>query len=209
MSEPLRAHPWLQGLSRRTLRDIEPIPYHEIEDTIYELVVNESWPYSERFDRHLFYHTRDKALMSLCFLTMGRIHEVLKLRKVQFDDTTDPEFMIIHDFNVGKRKEKTIKRYGKIYIDIPISKLSRFLPFIDAHLENVEDQLFRFSRYRAFAIIKYNTGLWCHWFRSIAQRFYVNKLGNPMHVSDMFKVDINTIVEYYRGSWKDHKKELR
>lgn len=205
----IRAKPWLQGLSRRTLRDIEPIPFHEIEDMIYSLVINESWPYSINTGKAAFYHARDKALMSLCFLTMGRIHEVVKLHKRQFDYSNDPEFLIIHDFNVGKRKEETIKRYGKTYIDIPISKRSRFIPFIKDHLSNIEDLLFPFKRARAFQIIKHSTGKWCHWFRSVAQRFYVNKLENPMVVSSMFEVDINTIVKYYRGSWKDHKDKLR
>lgn len=211
MLEPKRAQIWLQGLSRRTLRDIEPIPFHEIEDLVYSLIDSDPWighrdePYRTNKE---FYEARDKCLLTLCFLTMGRIHEVLQLQKKQFD-FSDPEFLVIHDFNVGKRKEKTIRQYGKTYIDIPISKQSRFLIFIRKHLLNVEDQLFLFGRYRAFQIIKYNTGLWCHWFRSIAQRFYVNKLENPMVVSDMFKVNIQTISEYYRGSWMDHKDKLR
>lgn len=211
MSEPLRAKPWLQGLSRRRLRDVDMIPFNEIETTIYDLIINKSWPYSKNTGRYQFYVDRDRALISICFLTMGRIHEVLKLRKRQFDFNSekDPNFLVIHDFNVGKRKEKTIRATGKTYIDIGISKNNRFIPFIKTHLINVNEQLFNFSRYRAWTIIKHNTGLWCHWFRSQSQRFYVDKLGNPMHVSDMFKVDIQTIVQYYRGSWRDHKDKLR
>jgi len=202
-----RAKPWLQGLSRRTLRDIDPISFSDAENFIYKLITAKTWPYKTRTE---FYHARDKALMALCFLTMGRIHEVLKLTKRQFDFSSDPGFIVIHNYNVGKRKETTIRQFGKTYIDVPLSEKSRFTPLIVDHLNNIDidDRLFPFSRYRAWTIIKHVTGLWCHWFRSQAQSFKVNKVGNPMIVSDIYKVSISTMAGYYKGEWKDHKDKL-
>lgn len=148
-------------------------------------------------------------MMALLFMTMGRIHEVLKLTTEQFDMSSEPDFIVIRDFNIGKRKEKTVRRYGKTYVDIPISKDSIFLPLITTHLNQAKKRLFKFGRNRAYKIVRHVTGLWCHWFRAQSQSFYVNKLGNPMVVAKMFKVDIKTIQEYYRGTWRDHTEKLK
>lgn len=200
-----RAKPWLQGTSRRTLQDIEPIVYRQIERRIYNMIYEEHWPYKVRIP---FYVARDRALMALLFLTMGRIHEVLKLTKSQFDLVSNPKFVIIQNYEVGKRKKATIRRFGRTYIDIPISKKSIFMKTITDYLEVSDEKLFKFGRYRAWQIIKHVTGLWCHWFRAQAQSFYVNKLGNPAVVSDMFKVKIETIMFYFRGLWMDHQDKL-
>lgn len=201
-----RAKPWLQGLSRRTLNDIDPVRGQDVENIIYILITGDTWPYKTKTD---FYYTRDKALMSLCFLTMGRIHEVLTLRKSQFDFNSIPGFLVIHNILIGKRSKKTVSQFGKTYIDLGISLDNRFLPFITEHLSQVDDKLFNFSRYRAWTIIKYVTGKWCHYFRSMSQRHYLYKLGNPATVSNIFKVDVRTILHYTTDTWEEHKEKFK
>lgn len=81
--------PWLVGVSRGTNEDIlERLGTEQI----FNLITAKTWNYKTQED---FYHTRDKALMSLLFLTAGRISEVLALTKEQFDVQADRDFIIV------------------------------------------------------------------------------------------------------------------
>ena len=59
----LMPRPWLVGLSRRTNGDIRNRLGVE---QIYSLIVSKAWPYKTERE---FYQKRDRALMSLLFLT--------------------------------------------------------------------------------------------------------------------------------------------
>lgn len=87
---------WLVGVSRRTNEDIKKRLGIE---QIYNLITSERWPYKTYQD---FYHTRDKALMALLFLTASRITEVLSLKKEQFDFQADKNFIIIRNMILVK-----------------------------------------------------------------------------------------------------------
>jgi site-specific recombinase XerD len=72
------SQPWLVGVKRRTLEDIKEFLR---PSQIYRLITVETWPYKTQME---FYQARDRALMSLLYLTCGRITEVLSLKKSQY-----------------------------------------------------------------------------------------------------------------------------
>ena len=179
-----RAHPWLQGVSRRTLSDILTRPGPE---EIYKLITTTNIPverarrfYIDYKTARRYYQNRDRALMSLLFMCVCRANEVLKLKRRQFDVASDPDFIIIKDFLVSKRKKATLQRRGQTLIDIvlPKRKSARLYPFTDLVLEHLavlrRERVFRFQdRTRVWQIVRGYTGLWPHWFRSMALSFWL------------------------------------
>jgi len=199
----------LQGLERRTNKDIDSFyGPNQILDLIRS---SHSLDYRRKPE---FYLIRDRSLASLEFLTCGRIHEILKVKKDQFDFTVDPDFILLKNFNVGKRKKKTIQRYGPKILDLPLPLQGPLEPFTELvlnHLENIgeDDKLFPFSRSHAYKIINRLTGMWNHFFRAQALSYYVNKLKNPLAVAQIFGVEnVNTLIWYYRGAWEDYKEQF-
>ena len=106
--------PWLIGVERRTNEDIKE--RLSIEQ-VYMKIRSEVWNYKTNWD---FYQARDKALMSLLFLTAGRISEVLSLTKEQFDSEADKNFIIIRNMLLVKRirmrKGKPVKHKTALYV---------------------------------------------------------------------------------------------
>ena len=68
--------PWLVNVHRRTLDNVE----YARPSEVLELIKAKFWPYKTNMQ---FYQSRDKALLSLLYLTCGRINEVLSLTKKQ------------------------------------------------------------------------------------------------------------------------------
>jgi len=98
--------PWLKDVKRRTLEDIKEFLR---PSQVYRLITAKSWLYKGDYKHGKdFYETRDRALLSLVYLSCGRISEVLPLTKNQFLMDEDPEFIIIVNMKVVKRKD-TIK----------------------------------------------------------------------------------------------------
>ena len=64
------------------------------------MITGKTWSYKTGLD---FYPKRDRALMSLLFLTAGRISEVLSLTKEQFDFQAEKNFIIIRNMILVKR----------------------------------------------------------------------------------------------------------
>jgi len=80
-----------------------------------------------------------------------------------------------------------------------------------AHYRNVDagDPLFDMSRQRAWQIIKYMTGKWCHYFRSQRISFLVNKIRSTAAVAGMLGIKkSSTIDHYYKGGWNQFRTEL-
>lgn len=80
--------PWLEDVSRRTLKDIK----ERLEpEAIYALITMKDYPYKYNRD---YYRCRDRALMSLLFMCVARVNEVLRLTKKQFDLMSDRQFIM-------------------------------------------------------------------------------------------------------------------
>jgi len=207
--------PWLVGVSRRTNEDIKRRLSLE---QIYTLTTSKSWPYKVGLD---FYPIRDKALMALLFLTAGRISEVLSLRKEQFDFEADQDFVIIRNMILVKRlktrKGKPVKhRTAPIRDEVPLPRkgnLSKFTKLVLEYLELLGDpneKLFRFKRHRAWQIVNYVTGQWCHWFRSQAESYYGKYVfDSPFALRDFVGVsDIDSLGPYVKTQWRDYQERL-
>jgi integrase len=207
--------PWLENVKRRTNEDIKERLGTE---QIFNLITSETWQYKTEPD---FYHARDKALMSLLFLTAGRISEVLSLTKEQFDTEADKNFIIIRNMILVKRlktrKGKTVKhRTAPIRDEVPLplqGSLSKFTRLVTDYLNLIgdpKDRLFRFKRHRAWQIVNHVTGEWCHWFRSQAESYYGKYVFNtPFALRDFVGVsDIESLGSYVKTQWRDYEKQL-
>lgn len=206
---------WLVGVRRRTNEDIKKRLGLE---QIYTLITEKMWPYKERKE---FYFKRDRALMSLLFLTAGRISEVLSLTKEQFDTQADKNFIIIRNMILVKRlktrKGKPVKhRTAPIRVEVPLPlkcPLSRFAEFVQECLRLInepKDKLFKFKRHRAWQIVNFVTGQWCHWFRSQAESYYGKYVFNtPFALRDFVGVsDIESLGPYVKTQWRDYQSKL-
>lgn len=219
MREYLREY----GTGRRTLNKLtsdkdskDRFKYLEPSQML-RVIHRNKWEYKQDVD---FYEKRDLALASLLYLSSGRINEVLRLRVNQIIPDDDPEFMIIQAFYVSKRKE------GKDHpiLDIPLPLAGKLKPFTMHVLDYVkllkkpDEPLFKFSRARAWAIIRTMTagpdtegkGWFCHWFRAQSLSYHVNLIRSTVAVASQRGVENPaTLMKYYRGDWKQYKDELK
>jgi len=211
----LLPRPWLEDVKRRTNEDIKE--RLSIEQ-IYNIITMETWPYKTQ---QAFYQARDRALMSLLFLTAGRISEVLSLTKEQFDLDADRDFIIVRNMLLVKplktRKGKAVRhRTAPIRDEVPLPKegpLSRFTKLVQDYLDLMSDpkeRLFKFKRHRAWQIVNYVTGEWCHWFRSRAESYYGKYVFNaPFALRDFVGAsDIESLGPYVKTQRRDYEKKL-
>jgi len=200
------------GARRRTIRKAKEsgeLEYMRPSDIYLMIVRGPDWPYKTKTH---FYHTRDRALLALLYLSSGRINEVLRLRAGQFQpDEEDHDILLIHGFYVSKRKE------GKPHpiLDIPLPRvgnLGHLTRLVEDYLELLEpeDKLFKFGRSRGLAIVKYKTGKFCHYFRAQSLSYFVNLLRSTVAVAQQRGVENpQTLAHYYHGNWRQFKNELK
>lgn len=200
--------PWLIGVKRRTLNDV----YFQRPSEIYELITSKSWPYKTNRE---FYEKRDRALMALLYLTCGRISEVLSLTKKQFVYDAEPDFIIIKNMIVVKRKKKAKRKSRAIRDEVPLPLTGPLAPFTHLVLdylklvENPEDKLFNFGRNRAFKIVRYVTGQWPHWFRSQGESWYGKVFSNIFALKDYVGVvSAEVLSDYVKTDWREYRKAL-
>lgn len=206
--------PWLHGVKRRTNEDIKQ---RLSLKQIYNLIKNRNWPYKTNLE---FYHTRDRALMALLFLTAGRISEVLSLTRDQFDSDADKNFIIVRNMILVKRlrtrKGKPVKHTtAPIRDEVPLpltGPLARFTNLVTEYLDLLDEKekLFKFKRRRAWQIVKFTTGKWCHWFRSQSESYYGKYVfTSAFALRDFVGVsDIESLGPYVKTQWKDYEDRL-
>jgi len=206
--------PWLRGVKRRTNEDI--LKRLSLKQ-IYSLIKNRNWPYKTNRE---FYHTRDRALMALLFLTAGRISEVLSLTRDQFDCDADQNFIIIRNMILVKRlrtrKGKPVKHTtAPIRDEVPLpltGPLARFTDLVMKYLDLLgeNEKLFKFKRHRAWQIVRFVTGKWCHWFRSQSESYYGKYVfTSAFALRDFVGVsDIESLGPYVKTQWKDYEDKL-
>jgi len=202
---------WLDGKreQRRRLKDIKRFTQPE---EIYK-VISEAPAWNYKRNREV-YEKRDRALVALLYLLGCRVNEVLKLRKSQFDfEGKYPYFVVIHDFEISKRKEKTIKAKGIPKKDFPLPLVGKLAPFTDMVVEYYncsEEEMFKIGRQRAWAIVKHMTGKWCHYFRSQRLSYLVNLLRSSTITAKIMGIENSmTIDHYYKTEWEEHEEALR
>lgn len=207
--------PWLAGVKRRTLEDIKQ---HLSLQQIHSLITSKAWEYKTDWES---YHRRDRCLMALLFLTAGRISEVLSLTREQFDFEADTNFIIIRNMILVKRlktrKGKPVKHTTSPIRDevaLPLhGPLRKFTELIEDYVQTVSNpkaKLFSFGRHRAWQIVNYITGEWCHWFRSQAESYYGKYVyTSAFALRDFVGVtDIESLGPYVKTSWRDYENAL-
>lgn len=202
---------------KRTLKHIELpkwLRINGIPSFVLEQINKREWQYKgcEWGYTPAHYHTRDRAMMSLGFLACGRINEVLRVERNQFDFDSELGFIIVTNFYVSKRKKITLEREGKPLVDIPMptnedALLYPFTKLITDYLAISEgEKLFPFKEGRAWQIIKHCTGLWCHWFRALGFTYFANKIKNPFALAKIYGIkNVNTIMRYFKTEWTAYR----
>ena len=200
--------PWLVDVKRRTLDDVE----FQRPSELLELIKSRSWPYKTNRE---FYEVRDRALISLLYLTCGRISEVLSLTKKQFVFDEDPDFIIVKNMIVVKRKRKAKRKRRSIREEVPLPRagpMSLFTQFVAEYLNRLsdpEEKLFKFGRHRAWQIVSFITGKWCHYFRIQGESWYGKIFSNIFALKDFVGVvDASTLSDYVKTDWKDYRDRI-
>lgn len=196
---------------RRTLKDIER--FVSPQDILSLIEKGRVFPY--KTDPY-FYHARDKALTSFIYLMGCRVNEALKVKRNQLDLKTDPDFIIVKDFKISKRKKQTIKRIGIPKIDMGLPRKGIFSPFTNKLIKwlkvspYVPILLFpNINRKSAWRIIEHQTGKWPHWFRSQRISWLINALKSETIVAKILGIrNPGTISHYYKGEWGKWKDIL-
>jgi len=153
---------------------------------VWRKINRQEWPY--RQNREL-YVLRDKALMSLLYLSCSRVSEIVRadvkvgflpsVRKNQF--VKIGEFLMLRNVPIVKRKfvkkgedwipVENIQDYPyRQEIDMPLKGgLSIFTKLIVRYLDflDEEEELFKFKTKRAHQIVKYCSGEFPHYFREM------------------------------------------
>jgi len=145
---------------------------------------------------------------------------VLKVTADQFRvDVDDPDFLVLHDFYVSKRKKG--REHPRPDIPLPrVGSLSPFTKLVESYLVEIgpTDKLFKFTSSRALAIIDSMTklsgsshkGMFNHWFLSQSFSYQVNLIRSTIIVAkDRGVENPSTLSHYYTGSWKEHKEDLK
>ena len=186
---------------------------------ILEMITLKQLSYKTQPD---FYHVRDRALLSLLYLTAGRIEEVLRLNKRQFDFESDKDFIIIRDMQVVKRRKETIVKYGVPLREVPLplkGDLSQFTKLVVDYLKLIDENTMLFpsnkkanshlSRNRSWQIVNGMTGKWCHYFRSQAESNYGRIFKDVIALANFVRVvNVQTLSEYVKTSWEDYREQL-
>lgn len=183
----------------------------ECERTVYR--VSPKWPQDkkEEYLRNLI--KRDQALIATCFLTGGRIIEILRLRKMHF--STSEQFIRVTGMETVKRykKDKTSGETSPVYTDrgrfsIPMDEL--LVPFMMKWVEETEDYLFpspsktrdHITTVRAYQIVRgignrLGLHLYDHWFR--AQR--------ACQLAEEYDFEVQMLLNWF--NWKHVETAMR
>lgn len=166
------------GEKRKKRRTIEKdFQFYDGPDVIWDKINGDPWPYKTHQE---FYETRDRAYMSLSYLTVCRVSELCRadlkgagykpsIRKNQF--YYNEEGLNLRGVIILKRRElvngewvaiRDLSHYPlRKEIHLPlIGGLSRFTELIIEYLNmltNDRDELFKFRRSRAYQIVNHCT----------------------------------------------------
>lgn len=212
------------GKDRRTVGQIDE---YKTPREIYELIHRREWPYKTMPD---FFHLRDQGYMAGLILTGGRNHEWLLARKRMF--SVQNGLLICKGLPIGKRKKKTIERYGKhitkrpplawplkegLFEDPRWNELIPFALIVYDHLQQLEDpfsRLFEFSTVRGWQIVKYCTGMFPNWFRAQCEMIMGGLLKDSVKLAKYIGVlrpgQVAHYIGYdYREALKDQDEQER
>lgn len=190
---------------------------------IYQLIVSKSWPYAPTESKE-YYECRDRAFMSLAYLSAGRVKAVCLLERDNL--LAQPNYIVVQGMRVVKRTQRIIDKYGEsvtVRDDFALPLKPRLfenpywdqlIPFTQLVLEYLQrfdpkHRLFLFGRKRGWQIINYVTGMFPNWFRAQAEHFYGNFLiKDTVKLAKFVKVVNPMQVAHYIGyDWTEQLKQ--
>lgn len=182
---------------------------------IYEIITKpeNAWKYKRDFDA---YFQRDQALVSLDYLGVLRISELLGILKSQLEFQAEKQRWMISGVKLGKVRSlsnpkwrERHEKWREVWLPFPKSnskerreqdqyrlKLTRL--FID-YAQTIQDcdRLFPISRWRAWAIFNKFTGGWPHYFRACGMKYIYEAWDNDLvAVCKYVKISERTAMRY-------------
>jgi len=150
-----------------------------------------------------------QALIATLFETGGRVSEVLKLRRGNFDLGSDSSLAIVKAMPVLKRKPETSTDRT-----IPIKRSDPLWPYIEAWLEDKkpDDILFDISRSKVWGLLKeIDEELYPHWFRAQRASQLAFEYGwDASRLSEFFAwKHFPTALKYARRGYKGLAEEMK
>lgn len=208
------------GKNRQKRRTIEKdFQFYDDPDTVWDKIHGPPWKYKTRQE---FYEIRDRAYMSLSYLTVCRVSELCRadlagagykasIRKNQFH--LDPGGVNLRGVIILKRRElvdgvwvaiRDLTHYPlRKEIHLPlIGGLRRFTELIIEYLDMLNDreELFKFRRSRAYQIVNHCTklteeerGIMPHYFRDMGLKLYARVLDR--NIKDLMEFSGHAQVE--------------
>lgn len=180
--------PWLKDVKRRSVE--EDYKFFDPPRVVWEKINGPVWEYGTR---QVFYETRDRAFMSLEYLSTCRVSELCRadlgagykpsVTKDQF--SVDGDLLKFREAIILKRMEKVDGEWVHIQhledypkrreIPLPLKGgLGKFTQLIVDYLDTLdtEEELFKFRRGRAHQIVKHTTGEMNHYLRDMGLKLY-------------------------------------
>ena len=207
---------------RRLTVNVESYP--SPQEILDQLNANQGWEY--KVPNKLEYQLRDRVLVALLYIACLRISEALKLNTSQFDfgSLETRGYVTCRSIKLSKIKEGS--RHARLREAMfPIAKSDsdllnpRFilsnmvldyvrekgpghLLFTDLTTVTSEKQL---DRRRAWQVVKYLSGKWCHFFRGAGEQFvYESWDYDGYALADYVKVDPKILQIYLHGGYRKH-----
>ena len=168
---------------------------------------------------------RLKALITMCYLTGGRISELVKCKKlykrledgsseaydINYNGISKKDITFINNkgknimlINIQNRKNKHMKRKN---IPVLCDKEWRFVNIVTNYIETLKDDepLFPFNRHWAYVQIKENTGYNPHFWRDIRATHLVTMYGLDGFRLEKFLgwTDSRPAKHYVKLNWRD------
>ncbi len=191
-------------MARRTLSFISEYPTPQ---KLYNIIVSAKG-YDYKNDK-VFFQTRDRALVALTYLIAARISEILRLKKSQFNFTKAAIIVTAIKLSKSTKAGKPRKHLFRQEAFLPLfNERAPLTQLVTEYLTLLEpdQQLFPFSRQRAFQIVTGITGEPIHWLRAYGENYlYDNWEHDLLAVADYLKIDAPTLQEYIRKSYKKYK----
>jgi len=143
---------------------------------------------------------RDRALLALLACTGMRISEALSVTVEQFD-CTNKEDVYINNVKILKRRKEPIFRDFPLPLVGPLEPLTNIIMCYFVTIK--KGPLWDISRGRAWQIVVFMTGKWCHFFRCHRLSYLVNKFSGVRAAELQGVKAVSTISHYYKGGFRD------
>ena len=175
------------------------------------------WPYKTNRD---FYLSRDRALIALLILTGCRISEALRLKRLQFRIYDDRiELRNVSTLKSGNMRNKiTLPKAGRLEdFSLTVEKWLRLVPSEDSYVFPQGSNFGlnwkkHIGRKRGYAIVRYITGKFPHYYRAICETIYarlVFKGGEAWKLQQFMGLKrLDSTTPYVQSSWEEDEHKI-